>query len=124
MTQERAKRRRVRRSAEEQQALVAAWKSSGLSASAFGRREGLAPSVLLRWRRQAESKTAQPKSEARASISFAPVHITKSQAKTVVLEHMIAEVLIGRDVRVRVLDGADMGQVTALVRALAGGLAC
>jgi len=37
---------------------------------------------------------------------------------------MVAEVLIGRDVRVRVLDGADMEQVTGLVRALVGGLAC
>lgn len=124
MSQERAKRRRVRRSAEDQQALVAAWKSSGLSMSVFGRREGVAPSLLARWKRQAESQTPPPKSEARASISFAPVHITKSQAKTVVLERVVAEVLIGRDVRVRVLDGADMEQVTGLVRALAGGLAC
>ena len=124
MSQERAKRRRVRRSAEEQQVLVAAWKASGLSAAAFGRREGLAPSLLTRWWRQAESQAPQPKSATRASISFVPVHITKSHAKTVVLERVVAEVLIGQDLRVRVLDGADMEQVTGLVRALAGGLAC
>jgi transposase-like protein len=124
MSQERAKRRRVRRSAEERQALVAAWQSSGLSASAFERREGLTPWSLARWKRRAETKASRAKPEPRPSISFAPVHITKSQAKTVVVERMLAEVLIGHDVRVRVVDGADLEQVTLLVRALAGGLAC
>ena len=114
----------MRRSAEERQALVAAWQSSGLSASAFERREGLTPWSLARWKRRAEAKASQAKLESRPSISFAPVHITKSETKTVLVERMLAEVVIGRDVRVRIVDGADLEQVTLLVRALAGGLVC
>jgi len=38
-------------------------------------------------------------------------------------ERVVAEVLV-RDVRVRVMAGADAAQVADLVRALSGGLAC
>lgn len=80
--------------------------------------------MLGRWKRRGEAEAALAKPELRPSISFAPVHIAKAQVKTVVVERMLAEVVLGRDVRVRVLDGADVEQVTLLVRALAGGLAC
>jgi hypothetical protein len=60
-----------------------------------------------------------------STISFAPVHVTKAPATTVVEpERVVAEVVIGRDVRVRVLGGADMDQVSRLVRALAGVASC
>ena len=39
-------------------------------------------------------------------------------------ERVQAEVLLGRELRVRVFAGADIVQVSRLIQALAGGAAC
>jgi hypothetical protein len=126
MNQERSVRRRVHRSADERQALLSAWEASGLSARAFAKREGVRTSCLWRWRRAAGSNLSKARegTPSRAVITFAPVHVAKAEAKTVLsAERTIAEVVFGR-VCVRVLDGADMTQVSLLVRALAGVSSC
>ena len=116
-------RRRRRWSAEEKHSLLEAFRASGLSAREFSRREGLQKTSLWRWSRepgQVESETRQTK----ASITFAPVHVASTASKrSSCSERVVAEVLV-RDVRVRVLDGADAVQVASLVKALTGGLAC
>lgn len=125
MKQERSGRRE-RRSADEKQALLSAWGASGLSARAFAARAGVRTSSLWRWKRAAadgaKKSSAVP---ARSAITFAPVHITKTspQRDLTITERAVAEVVL-RDVRVRVLDGAEVEQVARLVRALAGGVAC
>lgn len=129
MSQERDRRRRVLRSADEKRALLAAWDSSGLSAHAFAKREGVRSSCLWRWRRESKTGDLEPRKtgpKPRPAITFAPVHISKPSPRTVVVgaERAIAEVVLGGDVRVRVLEGADMSQVSLLVRALAGGGSC
>ena len=111
---------REQRGAEERAALLVAWKKSGMSAQAFERQHGLSKSSLWRWR-QGSGMAKKGVSTERSAVSFAPVHIAKAQ-EAVANERVVAEVLLGREVRVRVLDGADMNQVTQLVRALAGGL--
>jgi transposase-like protein len=129
MSQERVRRSRVLRSADEKRALLAAWDESGLSARAFGKREGIRSSCLWRWRREATTGDLQPRKtgpKPRSAITFAPVHISKAAPAALVLagERAIAEVVVGGDVRVRVLEGADMRQVSLLVRTLAGGGPC
>jgi hypothetical protein len=53
------------------------------------------------------------------------LHITKAHASAAVgAERVIAEVVLGREVRVRVLEGADARQVSLLVRAVVGGSTC
>ena len=120
-------RRRVHRSADEKQALLSAWEASGLSARDFAKREGVRTSCLWRWRRAAggdSSKAKEATRNLRSAITFAPVHVAMAQAKTVLsADRTIAEVVLGR-VCVRVLDGADMAQVSLLVHALAGVSSC
>ncbi|HEX5660101.1 MAG TPA: hypothetical protein VFX59_23055 [Polyangiales bacterium] len=43
---------------------------------------------------------------------------------TVTSERVQAEVLLGRELRVRVFEGADVVQVGRLIQVLAGGAAC
>jgi hypothetical protein len=128
MNQERAVRRRVARSVEEKQALLASWDASGLSARAFGEREGVRTSCLWRWKRAAKLEMLKSRKQGRSSstITFAPVHVTTPTTKrgAVAAERVLAEVLLANDVRVRVLEGADTRQVTALVQALSGAVSC
>jgi hypothetical protein len=126
MSQHRSTRRQhVHRSAEEKAALLAEWARSGLSAQAFERQRELTKCSLWRWTREAERSAVAAVPAKQSAISFAPVHVTKVQATAVMEpERVIAEVLVGRDVRVRVLGGADMDQVSRLVRALSGGASC
>lgn len=129
MNQERVVRRRVVRSVEEKQALLASWEASGLSARAFGEREGVRTSCLWRWKRAAKPGMLEPRERGRrpsSTITFAPVHISKSTTKRGAggAERVVAEVLLADGVRVRVIEGADTRQVTALVRALSGASAC
>jgi hypothetical protein len=114
---------------EEKRALLASWDASGLSARAFGKREGVRSSCLWRWKRDArlgllESRKRGPKPS--SSIAFAPVHITKPTPERVAAgaERLVAEVVLANKLRVRVLEDADMHQVTALVRALSGAVSC
>jgi transposase-like protein len=123
MQQDKVVRRRRRRSAEEKRSLLDAWRASGLSAREFSRREGLQKTCLWRWSREpglAASETRKPT----ASITFAPVHVASAAVRpTSSVERVVAEVLV-RDLRVRVVDGADVTQVASLVKALTGGSAC
>jgi hypothetical protein len=114
----------VRRSTEEKQALLSAWTSSGLSAQAFAQREGVRAGCLWRWKREMKAAPSRSALKARAAITFAPVHITKAPVSAQGAERILAEVVIERDVRVRVPVGADVERVTALVRALAQGVSC
>ena len=124
MSQNRSAGQRVHRSPEERSALVAAWVKSGKSAQAFEREHGLSKSSLWRWQQACGRRAKKSGPAARASILFAPVHVTQSQPEAVVSERVVAEVIIGPDVKVRVLHGADANQVALLVRALAGGFQC
>lgn len=124
MQQEKQARRRVRRSEDEKRRLLDAWKTSGLSARAFGSREGLKASCLWRWRRVREHAVIR-EAKARPAITFAPVHVaTSSPALTVGSERVHAEVVISRELRVRVFEGADVVQVGRLIHVLAGGAPC
>ncbi len=117
------KQKRERRSDDEKRRLLDAWKKSGLSARVFGSREGVRPSCLWRWKRAVADASREGKP--RRAITFAPVHVTKSApAPSVTSERVQAEVVIGRELRVRVFDGADLVQVSRLVHALSGGAAC
>jgi transposase-like protein len=123
--QEKQKRRRVRRSDDEKQRLLDAWTKSGLSAHAFERREGLKKSCLWRWKRTVGEQAVSSEAKPRPAITFAPVHVAKSSPPiTVVSERVQAEVLLGRELRVRVFEGADVVQVSRLIQVLAGGAAC
>jgi hypothetical protein len=125
MSQNRSARRHVQRSAEEKAGLVAEWEHGGLTAQAFERQRGLSRNSLWRWKRDAALVRRDAAPAGRAAITFAPVHITKTQASAVVeAERVIAEVVVGREVRVRVLESSDVRQVSLLVRALMGGSAC
>jgi transposase-like protein len=123
--QEKPKRRRLRRSEDEKQRLLDAWKKSGLSARAFESREGLKKSCLWRWKRSAGEHAALREAKPRPAITFAPVHVAKSAPPiTVTSERVHAEVVLGRELRVRVFEGADIVQVGRLIQALAGGAPC
>jgi transposase-like protein len=122
MQQDRTVRRRRRWSAEEKRSLLDAWRASGLSAREFSRREGLQKTSLWRWSRDQRLGESEPRKK--ASITFAPVHVANSGARPISsVERVVAEVVV-RDVRVRVLDGADAVQVAGLVKALTGGSTC
>jgi transposase-like protein len=116
-------RRRVRRSDDEKRRLLDAWKKSGLSARAFGSREGVAASYLWRWRRLLGEQVALREVKPGGAITFAPVHVAKSRS-SMTPERVQAEVVVGRELRVRVFEGADIVQVSRLIQALAGGAAC
>lgn len=124
MQQDKQARRRVRRNEDEKRRLLDAWKKSGLSARAFESREGLKKSCLWRWKRTVGVQTVRD-AKPRPAITFAPVHVAKSASSvTVTSERVHAEVLLGRDLRVRVFEGADVVQVSRLIHALARGASC
>jgi len=124
MSQNRSARRHVHRSVEEKAALVAEWEVGGLPVHAFERQRGLPRNSLWRWKRDAGARR-DGSATSRPSITFAPVHIAKAPSTAVMnAERVIAEVVLGREVRVRVLEDADARQVSLLVRALMGGSAC
>jgi hypothetical protein len=84
-------------------------KKSGLSARVFGSREGVKPSCLWRWKRSGGEHVASREAKPRPAITFAPVHVTKpAPAITVTAEFVQAEVLLGREPRVRVFPSADV----------------
>jgi transposase-like protein len=121
--QQGAKRRRQRRTDEEKQALLAAWRASGLSVREFSKREGVQKTCLWRWKRAEQS--ARDPSKGRTSISFAPVHIAKRETgAAVVAERVLVEVSVGADLRVRVYDGANVVEASRFVRALVGRSGC
>ena len=123
--QEKQTRRRVYCSEDEKRELLDGWRKSGLSAREFSSRTGLKPSCLWRWKRAAREQVASREVKPQRSITFAPVHVTKSeQSLPITSERVQAEVLLGRELRVRVFEGADVVQVSELIRALAGDATC
>jgi transposase-like protein len=116
-------RRRARLSEDEKRRLLDAWKKSGLSARAFGSREGVRPSYLWRWKRVLGERVASREVKPHGSITFAPVHVVKSPSSTP-SERVQAEVVVGRELRVRIFEGADIVQVSRLIQALVAGAAC
>jgi transposase-like protein len=116
-------RRRVRLSEDEKRRVLEAWKKSGLSARAFGSREGVKASYLWRWKRVLGERVVSREVKARGSITFAPVHVAKSES-SMTSERVQAEVVLGGELRVRVFEGADIVQVSRLIHALVGGAAC
>ncbi len=125
MSQNRSARQHVHRSVEEKAALVAEWEGGGLSVHAFEQQRGLPRNSLWRWKRDAGLASRDGSATSCPSITFAPVHLGKAQSTAVIdAERVIAEVVLGREVRVRVFEGADARQVSLLVRALRGGSAC
>jgi transposase-like protein len=123
MQQDRTVRRRRRRSTDEKASLLDAWRRSGLSAREFSRREGLQKTSLWRWSRELGQVAAELR-KPKDLIAFAPVHVANAAPKPVAsAERVVAEVLV-RDVRIRVLAGADAVQVADLVKALTGGRSC
>jgi hypothetical protein len=89
----------------------------------FGSREGVQPSYLWRWKRAAAERVVSREVEPRRSITFAPVHVATSPP-SVTSERVQAEVVVGRELRVRVFEGADVVQISQLIHALAAGAAC
>jgi hypothetical protein len=123
--QENQKVRRIRRSEDEKCRLLDSWKKSGVSARAFGIREGVRPTCLWRWKRAAAESALAREAKPQQSISFAPVHVTKSAPPSLTkFERVQAEVVLGRDLSVRVFEGADVSQVCRLIHALTKGAAC
>ena len=125
MQQEKQTRRRVYRSDDEKRELLAEWKKSGVSAREFSSRTGIKPSCLWRWKRAAREHVTSTEVRPQRPITFAPVHVTKSAPSMSAASGRVqAEVLLGRELRVRVFEGADVVQVGRLIQALAGGAAC
>lgn len=125
MQQEKQARRRVRRGEDEKRRLLDAWKKSGLSARAFENREGLKASCLWRWRRTIGEHAVVREAKPRPAITFAPVHVAQSAPSVAVRSDRVhAEVVLGRELRVRVFDGADVVQVGRLIQVLVGGAPC
>jgi len=115
----------VHRSDSEKRKYLDAWKTSGLSANAFENREGLKKSSLWRWKQAVSDHASRPAAKPQPSITFAPVHVAKSAPPiSVASERVQAEVVLGRELRVRVFEGADAVQAARLIHALTGGTAC
>ena len=122
MQQEKPTHRRLRRSDDEKLRLLESWRKSGLSARAFEIREGLKKSCLWRWKQTVGDPSASEGARPRPAISFAPVHVADSAPMiSLTSERVHAEVLLGRELRVRVFEGADVVQIGRLIHALAGG---
>lgn len=125
MQQDKQTRRCVHRSDSEKRKYLDAWKTSGLSANAFENREGLKKSSLWRWKQAVSDRVSRPEAKPQPSITFAPVHVAQSAPPiSVASERVQAEVVLGRELRVRVFEGADAVQVAQLIHALTGGAAC
>ena len=125
MQQDKQVRRRERRGEDEKRALLDGWAKSGLSARAFGIREGVKPSCLWRWKREIRERAGTTDERSRPAITFASVHVTKPEPTSIVRsERVQVEVVLGRELIVRVFDGADALQVGRLIQALAVGNAC
>ena len=94
---------RPRRSRDQQAALVAQWRQSGLSALAFAKRHGFAPANLARW------AARLPPAPSPAALTFVRLE-TAAQAAALVVE-------VG-SARVRVEPGFDPTLLRAVVTAL------
>ena len=120
-----AEQKRRRYSVSEREQLVAAWKSSGLSAAAFGQLHGVHTSNLWRWTKQPGRKRGRRR--ARTAHDFVEL---RPAAKPNVRERLAdtatsrVEVVCPNGVRVRLLQDIDIAALAALVEALGASGPC
>ena len=88
-----------------------AWRRSGLSSREYARRNDLNPSTFSWWRGELRRERSQ-----QPAMTLVPV--TTATAPNQPRERL--EVVLPRDIVVVVPDGADLGRVAELVRALVG----
>ena len=95
---------------------VARWERSGLSARAFGEREGIEPRQLSWWKWRLRSGTARSPSSSSSSPTFVPVRVVRSDpgadidSRIDMRERSSAvalEIVAPSGVRIRVLPGFD-----------------
>jgi transposase-like protein len=116
-----ARRRRVFTDAE-RVALLEAWERSGLSAVEFSQKEGVKKSCLWRWKRAQATPRQVPVTKRKASITFAPVQLRKAEPEGRRSgSGVLLEVLVGRELCVRVYAGADVTEACRFVHALSRG---
>lgn len=105
-----------RRTSDDWARLVEGWKTSGLTAAAFGERRGVNPRTLVYWnwrlgKERGDVRKRPGRRRRAASPSFTELALGPSPA--------VVEVVIG-DATVRVPKGADASLVREVVRALRG----
>lgn len=92
---------------------VAAWQSSGLSQSAYCRRQGLSLASFGYWRRQL--RTHEPEADVPVTQALVPIQVAPTTAS---LSSPGVEVCLSNGLRVRWPGVGDAASVAALVRAL------
>ena len=98
----------------EARVVVEAWRRSGESRAAFGRRYGIHPRRLGRWAKQMEEQTEEP-------VLFHPVHLVQREEQ---LWGGPIEIELGRDCRVRVAGGFETRDLERVLEVLAQGGCC
>jgi len=99
---------------DEARVVVEAWRRSGESQAAFGRRYGIHPGRVSRWARQLENRAEEP-------VLFHPVHLVQREERG--LGGPI-EIELGRDCRVRVAGGFETRDLERVLGVLAQGGWC
>lgn len=94
---------------------VAAWQSSGLSQSAYCRRQGLSLASFGYWRRQL--RTDEPDANVPVTRALVPIQVASAPAP-VSLSSPWVEVCLSNGLRVRLPGLVDQASVVSLVRAL------
>ena len=92
------KKMRRRWSPEEKSEIIERFHASGLSREAFGRKEGIAPSVLGNWLRK-ESNGDHPEQQ----LGLVSVQVKREEQS----DEGLIEIIIGNDRRIRVGKGFD-----------------
>lgn len=105
--------------AEEMRELFARWEESGLSLRAFGKREEVAYTTLVYWRRKFRDEVAEkePHAEHSSSAGWAPVRVIPD-ASPVALEPQRFEVWLPNGVALDVRAGFDENELRRLVAVL------
>jgi transposase-like protein len=120
-----AGQKRRRYTVPERQQLVAAWKSSGMSAAAFGQLHGVHTSNLWRWTKQPGRKPGRRRT--RMSRDFIEL---RPAAKPDVVEQLAdthaarVEVACPNGMRIRIFQDVDVAALAALVEVMGGRQRC
>jgi hypothetical protein len=99
---------------DEARVVVEAWRRSGESQAAFGRRYGIHPGRVSRWARQLENRAEEP-------VLFHPVHLVQREERA---WGGPIEIEFGRDCRVRVAGGFEARDLERVLGVLAAGGWC
>ncbi|PTX94443.1 hypothetical protein [Opitutus sp. ER46] len=89
--------------------LVAAWRQSGMTLTAFARREGVNYTTFCSWVQQREREAGAAPGD---KVRFAEVQVSAAASSEAVVEVRLADGTVVR--------GARAGEVVAVVRALRG----